>query len=82
MSELHIDILLLLRAVGQYGLDVSTLRDDLRQRRHQTLSEPQLLAALRDLADQSFVDQFTSALRKQRWKILGLGESALREAKL
>lgn len=77
MSNLHTDILSLLRAAGKYGLDVDTLLRDLRQLRHRELAAPALEKALRDLADESFASPFMSALKKQRWGITGLGENAL-----
>jgi hypothetical protein len=80
MTKLHTDLLLLLRAVGTYGLDVGTLLTDLRLQRHRDLTEPALKQALRDLADRSLVTEFTSVLEVRRWRITALGESALQEA--
>ena len=80
MTKLHTDLLLALRAAGDYGLDVATVLADLRLQRHRSLAEPQLKQALRDLADKSLVTEFTSVLEQRRWRITGLGVSALQEA--
>ena len=82
MNELHIDLLIGLRAAKQYGLDVPTLLVDLRRGRHRDLAQPQLEQALRSLADDSFATTFTTVLKSKRWRITALGESALQEASL
>lgn len=82
MSKLHVDILLLLRAAGPYGLALDALLDDLRERRHRDLTLPQLERAARDLADKSFAEPFTSPLGKKRWRIAPLGETALSQEAL
>lgn len=80
MTNLHTDLLILLRAVGVYGLDIGTILSDLRLQRHRDLTEPVLKQALRDLADKSLVTEFTSVLEVRRWRITALGDSALKEA--
>lgn len=82
MSKLSIDLLLSLRSAGHYGLAPADLLTDMRRGRHAELTEPELLAALRELADASLVTVFTTALKARRWKITGLGESALQEERL
>lgn len=79
MNKVHTDILLLLRAAEKYGLDEASLLTDLRQARHRDLTAPALEHALRALADKSLVAPFTSPLSGKRWRILGLGTSALEE---
>lgn len=82
MTPLQIDLLLALRAVGKYGLDLEGLAARLRQGAHRDLTLPQLERAARDLADQSFAEPYTSPLKAKRWRITALGESALTEAAL
>jgi len=82
MSKLHIDILLRLRNAGRFGQTIEDLLTELRLGNHRDVTEPQAETALRALADRSLVDPFTSVLQQKRWKILALGESALREAGL
>lgn len=82
MDKLRIDLLTFLRSSAQYGLDATLLLQDAREARHRSLSLPELEAALRDLADRSYVTPYTSALGAQRWRITALGESALQEAGL
>lgn len=79
MSTLHVDILLALNGAGQFGLKLDTLLADLRRGRHRALALPVLEKALRDLADKSFATPFESALGESRWRIMGLGVSALQE---
>ena len=79
MSTLHLDVLILLRAAGKYGVELETILPDLRKKRHRGLALPQLETAIRDLADQSFATQFTAATGSTRWRITALGESALQE---
>jgi len=79
MTKLHSDILFLLRAAGAYGIALPELLRDLRQVRHRNLAEPQLERAARDLADKSFASTFESPISGTRWRITGLGESALHE---
>lgn len=79
MSPLHIDLLDILKDADRFGFDTASLLTDARRRRHRDLTEPQLEAALRDLADASFVAPFTSPLGKKRWRITTLGLSAFKE---
>lgn len=79
MTRLHLDILLELRQLTQYGLSADTLLAYLRRNSHRELAVPDLLKALRDLADKSLVTTYESALGGERWKITGLGSSALKE---
>lgn len=82
MNKLHIDLLLGLRAAAQFGLGLDDLLTDMRRGRHAEVSKPELEQALRDLVDRSFADAFKSPLGGKRWRILALGESALREERL
>ncbi len=82
MTTLQIDLLRALRAAGQFGLYAEDLLADMRQGRHGDLTLPQLERALRDLADESFVEPFTTVLKQKRWKIAQHGINALTEAKL
>ncbi|MBL9187913.1 MAG: hypothetical protein JNK23_10565 [Opitutaceae bacterium] len=79
MNDLPVHLLLALNGAGAHGLPVATLLVDLRRGGHHTLSEPQLVAALRGLADQSHAVSFGSALGQQRWRITSRGKSALHE---
>lgn len=82
MNRVAIDILTELRALTQYGLSAETLLTYLRATNHRDLSLPDLKEQLRNLADNSFVTAYASALGGQRWRITGLGLSALKEASL
>lgn len=79
MTKLHVDILIELRQLSQYGLAVDVLLTYLRRASHRSLSEPDLVQALRDLADKSFVLVYDSALGGSRWKVTELGKAALKE---
>jgi len=79
MSQLHTDLLLALRAAGQFGAAAEDLRTDMRRGRHRELAVPELEKALRDLADESHATRFTTALGTKRWRITALGASALQE---
>ena len=81
MSPLLRDILLLLRPCAPYGLSVKKMLDDLRAEGHRDLTEPALVAAIRELADKALVDLLDSVLGP-RWRITELGKSTLREAGL
>jgi hypothetical protein len=82
MSRLHLDILTELRQLTQYGLAPAGLLSYLRAGTHRDLALPDLQQALRDLSDKSFVTAYESALGGTRWRITGLGLSALKEAAL
>lgn len=79
MNTLAIDILTQLRVPGKFGLGIADLLRDLRAMRHRELTQPQLEAAVRELADRAWVAQFTSPLSGARWRITALGESTLQE---
>jgi len=79
MTTLHIDLILDLRVPAENGLAPDALLTDMRRGRHRNLSEPELLAALRDLADKALVIPFDGALGTRRWRITGRGEAALKE---
>ena len=79
MTTLNLDLLLLLRGAGRFGIELSVALPDLRRGRHRELTLPELERAMRDLADARFATQFTSALGASRWRITALGESALQE---
>lgn len=82
MDQLLTDLLLALRAAGQYGAAPEQLLTDMRRGRHRALALPELEKALRDLADQSFAKTITTALKTKRWAITALGTSALEEESL
>ena len=79
MNALHIDLLIALRAPDRYGLALDALLTDMRRGRHRELTEPELLKALRDLADKGLAISFTSATGSARWRITYLGKAALIE---
>lgn len=79
LTPLHVDLALALYAAGEHGLPAATLLPDLRRGRHAALTEPQLIAALRLLADRSLAVSFGSALGQQRWRLTGRGTVALHE---
>lgn len=79
MTKLHTDLLIALRAAGQFGLGVNELLTDLRQGRHRALTLPELEKALRDLADRAFAIAFTSPLGATRWSATAVGGRALQE---
>ena len=78
-TAIHVDLLLALHAAGEGGVPFATLLTDLRRGRHQGLTEPQLLAALRLIGDRSLAAGFGSALGTPRWRITSRGVSALAE---
>lgn len=79
MSKLNVHLLIALRAAGRFGAAEDDLLVDMRRGSHRELSAPDLVQALRDLADQSYVSAFNSALETKRWKITRLGTDALKE---
>lgn len=79
MNQIHIDLLLDLRAHGQYGAKPADLLTDMRGGRHRELTQPDLDKALRDLADRSLATPYETVLKAKRWRITALGESALKE---
>lgn len=78
-TPLHVDLCLALHGAGEHGLPIATLLADCRRGRHPQLTEPQLLAALRLIADRSLAVAFGSALGVQRWRLTGRGTVALAE---
>lgn len=79
MNPLHFNLMIELRSAKEWGATVALLLPRLRVSGHRGLTEPELLKALRDLADQSYVMSFTSALGNPTWKITKHGENALTE---
>lgn len=79
MNTLALDILTTLRVAMQFGLGLPELLRDLRAMRHRALTQPELETAVRDLADKSYVTQFTSPISGARWRITALGHSILKE---
>ena len=82
MNPLHVDLLIALRAAGEYGVALEQLLADLRLGRHRELVAPDLQAALRDLGDTRFVSMFTSPLGQKRWRLTSLGGDKMKEAGL
>lgn len=78
-THLHADLLLALHGAGEHGVPVAHLLADCRRGRHPQLTEPQIIAALRLIADRSMAVSFGSALGVQRWRITSRGTSALAE---
>lgn len=80
MTQLHLDILLRLRAAYPYGFPLETILTDVRAVRpqHRSVSRPQLEKSLRDLADKDFAAPVESPLG-ERWRITSTGISALQD---
>jgi hypothetical protein len=79
MNNLSLDLLVALRATGEHGSSLPLLLIDLRRGRHRGLTEPELLKALRDLADRCHAIAFVSATGSDRWRATAAGKSALEE---
>jgi hypothetical protein len=76
MTKLHVDILIDLKAAGEFGLPLDNVVTDMRRGRHCDITEPEVRTALRDLADRTFVALCEGDLSK-RWMITGRGKVAL-----
>ncbi len=80
-TALRLVLLQTLRAAGELGLPDMQLLTAARVGGHADLTRPELLATLRDLADDRAVAPF-SQISGRRWRITALGESQLAEAGL
>ena len=82
IAHLRVFLLLTLNAAGQIGMQAESMLTRARVETFDALTLPELELQLRVLADERKVVSFGTALGQQRWKITGLGNAALQEARL